>query len=148
MKRSRWDKWWNDFDVWTKSCKALPLVKWLWGWELRSESLHEIFLNSHAPVKRELISKSLHEIFFNSHAPVKREQESHESWWELRSESLHEIFLNSHVPAKREQELHGSWLASNPLSGNAPRCFPLYYFTLSNVRWFNSSGGECRHSMG
>jgi hypothetical protein len=33
------------------------------AWELRSESLYE----------------SLHEIFLHSHAPVKREQELHES---------------------------------------------------------------------
>jgi hypothetical protein len=85
------------------------------AWELRRESLHESFLNSHAPVKREqelheswweLRNESLHESFLYSHAPVKREQELHESWWELRSESLHESFLNSHVLVKREQELH------------------------------------------
>jgi hypothetical protein len=57
----------------------------------------------------ELRSESLHESFLNSHVPVKREQELHESWWELRSESLHESFLNSHAPVKREQELHESW---------------------------------------
>jgi hypothetical protein len=100
-------------------------------WELRSESLHESFLNSRAPVKRkqelheswwELRSENLHESFLNSHVPVKREQELHESWWELRSEnlhestrtrvawelrseSLHESFLDSHAPVKREQEL-------------------------------------------
>jgi hypothetical protein len=116
-------------------------------WELRNESLHESFLNSHSPVKREqelheswearvfmrvfstlmprsnenksymrvdeswweLRSESLHESFLNTHAPVKREQELHESWWELRSESLHESFLNSRAPVKREQELHDSW---------------------------------------
>jgi hypothetical protein len=78
---------------------------------LRSESLHESFLNSHAPVKREqelheswweLRNESLHESFLNSHAPVKQEQELHESWWELRSERSHESFLNSHAPVKRE----------------------------------------------
>jgi hypothetical protein len=60
------------------------------AWELRSESLHESFLNSHGRL-------------------VKREQELHESWWELRSESLHESFLNSRALVKREQELHESW---------------------------------------
>jgi hypothetical protein len=57
----------------------------------------------------ELRSDSLHESFLNSHALFKREQELHESWWELRSESLHESFLNSHALVKREQELHESW---------------------------------------
>jgi hypothetical protein len=87
-------------------------------WELRSESLHESFLNSHVPVQREqelhkswweLRSESLHESFLNSHVPVQREQDLHKSWWELRSESLHESFLNSHVPVQREEELHKSW---------------------------------------
>ena len=68
--------------------KLKALVKQ--GWELRSESFHESFLNSHVPVKQE--------------------QELHESWWELRSESFHESFLNSPVPLKQEQELHKSWL--------------------------------------
>ena len=36
----------------------------------------------------------------------------------------------------------------NPLSGNAPRRTPLYYFTPSNARRFYSSGEECCHSMG
>ena len=49
-------------------------------WELRSESLHESSLNSHAPVKRG------------------------ESWWELRSESLHASSLNSDAPVKRGWE--------------------------------------------
>jgi hypothetical protein len=31
----------------------------------------------------ELRSESLHESFLNSHAPVKREQELHECWWDL-----------------------------------------------------------------
>jgi hypothetical protein len=88
------------------------------AWELRSESLHESFLNSHGLVKQEqelheswweLRSESLHESFLNYHAPVKQEQELHESWWELRSESLHESFLNYHAPVKQEQELHESW---------------------------------------
>jgi hypothetical protein len=48
----------------------------------------------------ELRSERLHESFLNSHAPVKREQELHENWWELTSERLHESFLNSHVPVK------------------------------------------------
>jgi hypothetical protein len=52
----------------------------------------------------ELRSESLHESFLNSRALVKREQELYESWWELRSESLHQSFLNSHVPVKREQD--------------------------------------------
>ena len=47
-------------------------------WELRSESLHESSLNSHA-----------------------RSNEDEKSWWELRSESLHESSLNSHAPDKR-----------------------------------------------
>jgi hypothetical protein len=102
------------------------------AWELRSESLHESFLNSHAPVKRE---QELHESWearvcmrvFSTLMPWSvREQELHESWearvcmrvvelrseslyeswWELTSESLHESFLNSHALVKREQELH------------------------------------------
>jgi hypothetical protein len=86
--------------------------------ESKVANLHESFLNSHAPVKREqelheswweLRSESLHDTFLNSYAPVKREQELHDSWWELRSESLHESFLNSYAPVKREQELHESW---------------------------------------
>jgi hypothetical protein len=44
--------------------------------ELRSESLYESFLNSHALVKRE---QELHESFLNSRVPVKQEQELHES---------------------------------------------------------------------
>jgi hypothetical protein len=72
----------------------------------------------------QLRSESLHESFLNSHAPVKREQELHESWearvcmrvfsspsqtrtrvaWELRSELMHESFLNSHAPVKRENK--------------------------------------------
>jgi hypothetical protein len=75
----------------------------------REQELHESWW--------ELRSESLHKSFLNSHAPVKREQELHESnWWELRSESLHESlhesFLNSHGLVKREQELHESWNSS------------------------------------
>jgi hypothetical protein len=59
------------------------------AWELRSKSLHESFLNSHALVSPrtrvawELRSKSLHE----SCRVEKREL--HESWWKFTSESLH-----------------------------------------------------------
>jgi hypothetical protein len=54
----------------------------------------------------ELRSESLHESFLNSHAPVKREQELHESWWELNGYyRVHsENFINSH------QNLKGSKL--------------------------------------
>jgi hypothetical protein len=59
----------------------------------------------------ELRSESLDESFLNSHASVQREEELHKSWWELRSESLHESFFNSRAPVKREQfKLHESWL--------------------------------------
>jgi hypothetical protein len=60
-------------------------------------------------------SGSLHESFLNSHVPVKREQELHESWWELRRESLHESFLNSHVPVNENKSciiiIYKSWEA-------------------------------------
>jgi hypothetical protein len=36
-------------------------------------------------------SQSLHESFLNSHAPVKREQELHENWWEVKSENAWEF---------------------------------------------------------
>jgi hypothetical protein len=109
------------------------------AWELRSESLYESFLNSHAPVKRE---QELHESWearvcvrvfstlmprsseIKSYMRVKKREFAWEfsqlSWpgqtrtrvaWELRSEGLHESFLNSHAPVKREQELHESWEA-------------------------------------
>jgi hypothetical protein len=95
------------------------------AWELRSESLHQSFLNSHALVKRE---QELHESWearvcmrvfsilmpqSNENKSCMRVEKREFAWefsqfscpsqtrtrvaWELRSESLHESFLNSHV---------------------------------------------------
>jgi hypothetical protein len=63
-------------------------------------------LNNPAQVELqwELRGESLHESFLNSHTPVKREQELHESWRELRSESLYESFLNSHTRRSNEKK--------------------------------------------
>jgi hypothetical protein len=86
------------------------------AWELRSESLHESFLNSHAQVKRE---QELHEMrvdkSWEARVSMRVSQFSCPGQtrtsvaWELRSESLLKSFLKSHVPVKREQELHESW---------------------------------------
>ena len=100
--------------------------------ELRSESLHESFLNYHILVKRgwELMRVEKQEFaweFSQLSCPGQtrmRVDESweasvcmrvfstimswsneDESWWELRSESLHESFLNYHVLVKRGWEL-------------------------------------------
>jgi hypothetical protein len=109
------------------------------AWELRSESLHQSFLNSHVPVKREQELPESWEArvyirVFSTLMPWlnenkscmrvgKREFASEFSQlscpgqtrtrvaWELRSESLHQSFLNSHALAQREQELHESWEA-------------------------------------
>jgi hypothetical protein len=79
-------------------------------WEFASEfSQLSCPTQTRTRVTWELRSESLHQSFLNSHVPFKREQELHESWWELRSESFHESFLNSHVPIKLEQELYESW---------------------------------------
>jgi hypothetical protein len=113
MRIEKWEFAWEFSQL---SCPGQTRTRV--AWELRSESFHKSFLNSHVLVKREqelreswweLRSESFHESFLNSHVPVKREQELRESWWELRSESFHESFLNSHFPVKREQELHQSW---------------------------------------
>jgi hypothetical protein len=52
-------------------------------------------------------SESLHESFLNSHGPVKREQELHESWWELRV--CMRVFSTLVSQLNEEQELHESW---------------------------------------
>ena len=105
-------------------------------WELKSESLHESFLNFRVPFKRE---QELHESWearvcmgvFSTFVSRSSENKSYMrvekrefAWefsqlscpvqtrtrvtWELKSESLHESFLNFRVPFKREQELHES----------------------------------------
>ena len=107
------------------------------AWELRSESLHESFLNIHCLIKRE---QELHEswqaraymrVFWtfiawsNENKSCMRVDKREFTWefsqlslldqtrtrvaWELTSESLHESFLNFHCLIKREQELHESW---------------------------------------
>jgi hypothetical protein len=127
-----------------KSCMRVEKREFAWGfsqlscpgqarsrvtWELRSESLHESFLNSHGPVKRE---QELHESWearvcmrvFSTLMPRSNENKSctrvekrEFAWefsqlscpgqtrtrvtWELRSESLRDCFLNSHAPVKR-----------------------------------------------
>jgi hypothetical protein len=50
-------------------------------WDFFHESWWE--LTGHYKLEWELRSESLHESFLNSPAPVKRDQELHESWWEL-----------------------------------------------------------------
>jgi hypothetical protein len=142
-----WRKAWERGTV--EECWTLFNTSTLWlccflgqtrtrvAWELRRESLHQSFLNSHALVKRE---QELHESWeasvyirvFSTLMPwsnenkscmrvEKREFASEFSRlscpgqtrtrvaWELRSESLHQSFLNSHALVKREQELHESW---------------------------------------
>jgi hypothetical protein len=51
--------------------------------------------------------------------------------------------------ARKNQENLGRFIRKyiNPLSGNAPKCTLIYYFTLSNARLFYLSGGECCHSI-
>jgi hypothetical protein len=61
----------------------------------------------------ELRSESLHESFLNSHAPVKREQELHESWWEFRRKNLHPV--NSHATELRKLICKLSLLNSHKL---------------------------------
>jgi hypothetical protein len=62
------------------------------AWELRSESLHDSFLNSHAPP-----------------APVKREQELHESWRELTGyyRLIAKTLINSHY--LKSVRVYESW---------------------------------------
>ena len=135
-----------------KSCMRVGKREFTWGF-----SQHSLLDQTRTRVAWELRSESLHESFLNIHYLIKREQELHESWqaivymrvfstfiawsnenkscmrvekreftwefsqhslldqtrtrvaWELRSESLHESFLNFHCLIKREQELHESW---------------------------------------
>ena len=97
-------------------------------WELKSDSLIcvRLFLtlmhisrSNENKVALELRSESLYESFLNSHALVKREQLLHETWWELRSERLITSFLKSHVQVKRGwklmrvESLPGSYLNSH-----------------------------------
>jgi predicted transcriptional regulator len=113
------------------------------AWELRSESLHESFLNLHCLIKRE---QELHEswqasvymrvfstfiAWSNENKSCMRVEKREFTWefsqlslldqtrtrvaWELRSESLHESFLNFHCLIKREQELHDSRSRSESL---------------------------------
>jgi hypothetical protein len=71
--------------------KLKALVKQ--GWELRSESFHESFLNSHVPVKQE--------------------QELHESWWELREFpwEFSQLSCPSQTRTRVTQELTGYYRA-------------------------------------
>jgi predicted transcriptional regulator len=109
------------------------------AWELRSESLHQSFLNFHCLIKRE---QELHEswqarvyvrvfstfiAWSNESKSCMRVDKRELTWefsqlslldqtrarvaWELTSESLHQSFLNFHCLIKREQELHESWQA-------------------------------------
>jgi hypothetical protein len=109
------------------------------AWGLRSESLHESFLNIHCFLKRE---QELHEgwearvymsvfstfvVWTNENKSCMRVEKREFTWefsqlllldqtrtivaLELRSKSLHESFLNFRCLNKREQELHESWEA-------------------------------------
>jgi hypothetical protein len=72
----------------------------------REQKLHESWW--------ELRSQSLHESFLNSHALVKREQELHESWWELagyyraRSETLINSSHQNLNQFKTDENMHES----------------------------------------
>jgi hypothetical protein len=148
----------STFIAWSNENKSCMRVdKREFTWEFSKLSLLD---QTRTRVARELRSESLHESFLNFHCLIKREQELHESWearviymrvfstfiawsnenkscmrvdkreftwefsqlslldqtrtrvaWELTSESLHESFLNFHCLIKREQELHESWQA-------------------------------------
>ena len=107
-------------------------------WDLRSESLHESFLNFHCLIKREVLHESWEARVYmrvfstfiawsNENKSCMRVEKREFTWefsqlslleqtrtrvaWELRSESLHESFLNIHCLIKREQKLHESWQA-------------------------------------
>ena len=90
-------------------CMRVFLILMSWSndedeswWELRSESLHESFLNYHILVKRgwELMRVEKRE-FVWVFSTIMSWSNGDESWWELRSESLYESFLNYHVQGRR-----------------------------------------------
>jgi hypothetical protein len=99
--------------------RVLPVWHWCYDKasvkrerELRSENLHESFLNSHAPVKREqeLMRVEKWEFVWEfSQLSCPGQTRTRVAWEVMRIESLHESFLNSHAPVKREQELHERW---------------------------------------
>ena len=125
------------------------IISWLnedesW-WELRSDSLHESFLNYYVQVKRgwELMRVEKREFaweFSQLSCPGQtrmRVDESwearvcmrvfstiiswlneDESWWELRSDSLHESFLNYYVQVKRGWELRREILCESSLNSH------------------------------
>ena len=114
----------STFIAWSNENNSCMRVdKWEFTWEFRELSLLD---QTGTRVAWELRSESLHDSFINFHCLIKREQD--ESWqvrvytwefrelslldrtgtrvaWELTSESLHESFINFHCLIKREQEL-------------------------------------------
>ena len=78
-------------------------------WELRSESLHESFLNYHILVKRgwELTNESLHESFLNYHILVKR------GWELMRVEKRDFVweFFQLSCPGQTWMRVDESWEA-------------------------------------
>ena len=131
--------WSNEDESWqTRVCMRVFSTIMSWSnedeswWELRSESLHESFLNNHVLVKRgwELMRVEKWEfvwefsqlscpgqtrmrvdeswetrVCMRVFSTVMSWSNEDESWWELRSESLYESFLNYHVLVKRGLEL-------------------------------------------
>jgi hypothetical protein len=115
MRVEKWEFAWEFSQL---SCPVQTRTRVTWelmrvekrefAWEFSQLSCP---VQTRSRVPWELRSGSLHESFLNSHAPAKREQESRESWWEqtgyyhARSENSHSNLNRSKVDESRWQSV-------------------------------------------